>query len=157
MPIKKDDVVSLEYRLTVDEEIVDESDGEPLLYLHGRGNVIAGLEKALEGMSIGTEKTVEIEPQDGYGIYDAEMIQTIPISSFDDELEIGEHYTGENDDGEAVSFVVLELEGDEALVDFNHPLAGDTLEFWIKVVGVRQATPAELEHGHARANAVIQA
>ncbi|MFN3266514.1 MAG: peptidylprolyl isomerase [Deinococcales bacterium] len=157
MCIKKDDVVSLEYRLTVAESVVDASEGEPLLYLHGYGNIIAGLEQALDGMKLGEEKVVVIPPQDGYGLYDEEMIQTIPVSSFDDELEVGGHYTGENEDGEPVSFVVLEIEGENALVDFNHPLAGDTLEFWVKVVGVREATPQELEHGHAHHNAVVQA
>ena len=157
MSIQKDDVVSLEYRLTVEEEIVDESEDEPLLYLHGYGNIIVGLEQALAGMKVGQEKTVYIEPDEGYGVFDEEMIQTIPIDSFDDELEIGEHYTGENEDGEAVSFVVLEIEGEEALVDFNHPLAGNSLEFWVKVVGIRQATPSELEHRRADAKAVILA
>ncbi len=157
MSIQKDDVVSLEYRLRVEEEIVDESEGEPLLYLHGYGNIIVGLEKALAGMKLGEEKTIYIEPDEGYGVFDEEMIQTIPIDSFDDELEIGGHYTGENEDGEAVSFVVLEIEGEEALVDFNHPLAGNSLEFWVKVVGIREATPSELEHRHAHANAVIVA
>jgi FKBP-type peptidyl-prolyl cis-trans isomerase SlyD len=157
MAVKKDDVVSLEFTLKVEDELVDESDGEALMYLHGHGTIIVGLEKAVDGMKLNEEKTVFIEPHEGYGIYDAEMIQTIPVDSFDDELEVGGHYTGENEDGEAVSFVVLEIEGDEALVDFNHPLAGDSLEFWIKVVGIREATPNELEHGHADAKAVIQA
>lgn len=157
MSIKNDDVVSLEYRLTVSESVVDASEGEPLLYLHGHGNIITGLEQAITGMKLLEEKNVVVSPQDGYGLYDEEMIQTIPTSSFDDELEVGGHYTGENEDGEPVSFVVLEIEGEDALVDFNHPLAGDTLEFWIKVVGVREATPQELEHGHAHQNAVIQA
>ena len=157
MAIQKDDVVSIDYRLTVSDSVVDESDGEPLLYLHGHGNIIVGLERALSGMSLGQEKNVVIEPDDGYGFYDEQLIQTIPVSSFEDELEVGGHYTGENEDGQAVSFVVLEIEGNDALVDFNHPLAGDTLEFWVKVVGIREATPSELEHGHAHANAVIQA
>lgn len=157
MSIKKDDVVSLEYRLRVEENLVDESEGEPLMYLHGYGNIIVGLENALAGMKLFEEKTVFIEAHEGYGIFDEEMIQTIPVDSFEDELEVGGHYTGENEDGEAVSFVVLEIEGEEALVDFNHPLAGDTLEFWVKVVGIREATPSELEHGRAHANAVIQA
>ncbi len=157
MSIKKDDVVSLEYRLRVEENLVDESEGEPLMYLHGYGNSIVGLENALAGMKLNEEKTVFIEAHEGYGVFDEEMIQTIPVDSFEDELEVGGHYTGENEDGEAVSFVVLEIEGEEALVDFNHPLAGDTLEFWVKVVGIREATPSELEHGRAQANAVIQA
>ncbi len=157
MAVKKDHVVSLEFTLKVEDELVDESDGEALMYLHGHGTIIVGLEKAVDGMKLNEEKTVFIEPHEGYGIYDAEMIQTIPVDSFDDELEVGGHYTGENEDGEAVSFVVLEIEGDEALVDFNHPLAGDSLEFWIKVVGIREATPGEIEHGHADAKAVIQA
>ncbi len=157
MKVEKDTVVSVEYRLTVSENIVDESDGEPLLYLHGHGNIIVGLENALTGLHVGDEKNVVVNPEDGYGLFDEEAIQTIPVASFEDELEVGGHYTGENEDGEAVSFTVLEIEGDDALVDFNHPLAGDTLEFWVKVVGIRNPTDAELKHGHAHAKAVIQA
>ena len=147
--VAKDKVISLEYSLTVEGNAVDASDGEPLVFLQGHGNVIPGLEAAIDGMKVGDEKRVSIEPTEGYGLWEEELIQTIPVSAFDDELEIGSNYTGEDEDGQPVSFIVLSLEGDEAMVDFNHPLAGDTLDFWVKVVAVRDATPDELEHGHA--------
>jgi FKBP-type peptidyl-prolyl cis-trans isomerase SlyD len=149
MTVQPNSVVSLEYRLTVEDNVVDESDGEPLVYLHGHGNIIPGLESALTGLNVGDEKNVTVPPEQGYGLWEEDLIQTIPTSAFDDELEVGGNYTGEDEDGHAVSFVVLEIEGDNALVDFNHPLAGDTLNFWVKVADVRAATPEELEHGHA--------
>ena len=149
MSIRADQVVGIEYELTVENNKVDASDGDPLLYLHGHGNVVPGLEAALTGMNVGDEKRVTIPPDAAYGLYEEELIQTIPVSAFDDELEVGGNYTGEDEDGHPVSFTVLEIEGDEALVDFNHPLAGDTLDFWVKVVSLRDATPEELEHGHA--------
>ncbi len=157
MKIEKDKVVSIEYKLSVEGNVVDESDGEPLLFLQGRGNIIAGLEAALLGLEPGVETNVSIAPEAGYGFYEEELIQTIPVSSFDDDLEVGGHYTGEDEDGQPLSFTVLEIEGEEALVDFNHPLAGDTLEFWVKVLNVRDATARELELGQPQTQAVIQA
>jgi FKBP-type peptidyl-prolyl cis-trans isomerase SlyD len=157
MKIEKDKVISIDYKLSVEGNVVDESDGEPLVYLHGYGNIIAGLEAALTGLEPGTQTKVSVAPEAGYGFYDEQLIQTIPVSSFDDDLEVGGHYTGEDEDGQALSFTVLEIEGEEALVDFNHPLAGDTLEFWVKVLSVRDATPRELEVGEPQAQTVIQA
>jgi FKBP-type peptidyl-prolyl cis-trans isomerase SlyD len=155
MKIEKDKVVSIEYKLSVEGNVVDESEGEPLVFLQGHGNVIVGLEAALNGFEPGTETNVSVAPEAGYGFYEEALIQTIPTSSFDDDLEVGGHYTGEDEDGQALSFTVLEIEGEEALVDFNHPL--DTLEFWVKVLHVRDATPRELELGQPQAQTVIQA
>jgi FKBP-type peptidyl-prolyl cis-trans isomerase SlyD len=149
MSIERDSVASLEYELTVEGNKVDESAGDPLVYLHGHGNIIPGLEAALEGMDVGEEKRVTIPPESAYGLFEEELIQTIPTTAFDDDLEVGGNYTGEDEDGNPVSFTVLEIEGEEALVDFNHPLAGDTLNFWVKVLSVRPATPEEVAHGHA--------
>jgi FKBP-type peptidyl-prolyl cis-trans isomerase SlyD len=155
MTIQRDRVVTLEYELTVEGNRVDASDGDPLVYLHGHGGIIPGLESALEGMDVGEEKRVTIPPEAAYGLYEEELIQTIPTSAFDDVLEIGSNYTGEDEDGNPVSFTVLEVEGEEALVDFNHPLAGDTLNFWVKVVNVRDAAKEELEHGHAHTHGTV--
>ncbi len=149
MNIAKDKVVAIEYTLRVEGEVIDASQGEPLSYLHGHGNIVVGLENALTGLSVGDSKTVKIEPGEGYGEFDEEGMQNIPMSSFDVELEIGQTYSGEDSDGDPVSFNVLAIEGDQALVDFNHPLAGSELEFEVKVVSVRDATADELEHGHS--------
>jgi FKBP-type peptidyl-prolyl cis-trans isomerase SlyD len=157
MKIEKDKVISIDYKLSVEGNVVDESDGEPLVYLHGYGNIIAGIEAALTGLEPGAEINVSVTPEAGYGFYDEQLIQTIPVSSFDDDLEVGGHYTGEDEDGQALSFTVLEIEGEEALVDFNHPLAGDTLAFWVSVLSVREATPRELEVGEPQLQSVIQA
>jgi FKBP-type peptidyl-prolyl cis-trans isomerase SlyD len=149
MNIQKDKVVALEYKLRVEGDVIDESLGEPLSYLHGHGNIVVGLENALTGLSVGEGKTVKVEPHEGYGEFDEEGMQNIPMSSFDTELEIGQTYSGEDSEGSPVSFNVLAIEGDQVLVDFNHPLAGQELEFEVKVVGIRDATAEELEHGHS--------
>jgi FKBP-type peptidyl-prolyl cis-trans isomerase SlyD len=149
MNIQKDKVVALEYKLRVEGDVIDESLGEPLSYLHGHGNIVVGLENALNGLSVGDSKTVKVEPHEGYGEFDEEGMQNIPMSSFDTELEIGQTYSGEDSEGSPISFNVLAIEGDQVLVDFNHPLAGQELEFEVKVVGIRDATADELEHGHS--------
>ncbi len=149
MNIQKDKVVAIEYKLRVEGDVIDESLNEPLSYLHGHGNIVVGLENALTGMGVGMSKTVKVEPADGYGEFDEEGMQNIPMSSFDTELEIGQTYSGEDSEGSPISFNVLAIEGDQVLVDFNHPLAGQELEFEVKVVGIRDATPDELEHGHS--------
>ena len=149
MNIQKDKVVALEYTLRVEGEVIDASQGEPLSYLHGHGNFVVGLEKALTGMSVGDSKKVRIEPIEGYGEFDEKGMQNIPMSSFDVDLEIGQTYSGEDSDGDPISFNVLAIEGDQVLVDFNHPLAGEELEFDVKVLSIRDATPEELEHGHS--------
>lgn len=150
MNIAKDKVVALEYTLRVEGEVIDASTkGESLSYLHGHGNIVVGLEKALTGMAVGMSKTVKVEPIEGYGEFDEEGMQNIPMSSFDVDLEIGQTYSGEDSDGDPVSFNVLAIEGDQVLVDFNHPLAGEELEFEVKILSIRDATPEELEHGHS--------
>jgi FKBP-type peptidyl-prolyl cis-trans isomerase SlyD len=151
MPVKiqNDKVVAIDYSLKVEGEIIDASNGEPLVYLHGHGNIIPGLESALLGLEPGQAKHVSVTPGDGYGEYDPEAEQVLPRDAFDDGLEIGASYTGETQEGQPIQFTVLELKPDGVLVDFNHPLAGETLEFDVTVREVRDATPEELDHGHA--------
>ena len=150
MQISKDHVAEVEYTLRIDGELIDQSEpGEPLVYLHGHGNIIAGLENALEGKSTGDSLSVTVAPADAYGEYDEENTDQIDLSDFDDDVEVGATYFGETDDGELVPFTVLGLNGDKVEVDYNHMLAGETLDFEVKVLSVRPATDEELEHGHA--------
>ncbi|WP_261663104.1 peptidylprolyl isomerase [Deinococcus sp. Marseille-Q6407] len=150
MQIAKDKVAEIDYILRVEGEIVDRSeDGEPLTYLHGHGNIIPGLENALEGKSAGDQVKVTVSPEEGYGVYDEENTDLLDLADFDDDVEVGATYFGETDDGQLVPFTVLGLNDGKVEVDYNHMLAGETLDFEVTVRDVRDATPEELEHGHA--------
>lgn len=149
MQITKDKVVEIEYTLTVDGEVVDSTeDGSTLPYLHGHNNIIPGLEKALEGKKEGDKVQVTVQPEEGYGEHDQEAMQTISRDDFEDEVEVGETYFAQAEDGNVTPFTVVSVEGDNVTVDFNPPLAGKVLHFDVTIKSVRDADPEELEHGH---------
>lgn len=152
MQIADDKAVAIDYTLRNDEgEVLDSSEGaEPLVYLHGCGNIIPGLEQALNGKQAGDSLEVSIEPEQGYGEYQAELVATLSRSMFEgvDELEPGMQFHASAPDGGMQIVTVREVEGDDVIVDGNHPLAGQRLHFQVKVVEVRDATAEELEHGH---------
>jgi FKBP-type peptidyl-prolyl cis-trans isomerase SlyD len=146
-------VVDLEYSLHVEDELVEstEEDG-PISFLQGYEEIIPGLEQAIYGMSVGQEKDVTVAPGDGYGEYDAEAFEEVPLEIFPDDMDLSlgmpvELYDEDSD--ETVDGYIAEIRTDSVLVDLNHPLAGETLTFHVKVVALRAATPEELEHGHA--------
>lgn len=151
MHISKDKVVSIEYTLRDDNgDILDSSEGrEPLAYLHGNGNLIPGLESQLEGKSENDSLKVSVHPKDGYGEFDASQIVAVPRSEFSgvDHLDVGMQFTASGPDGQRV-VTITKIENDVVTVDGNHPLAGQTLNFDVKIVGVREATADELSHGH---------
>ena len=124
--------------------------GAPLVYLHGAGNIIVGLEKALEGKQAGDELSVAIEPGEAYGEYSAELVATLNRSMFEgvDELEVGMQFHASGPDGGMQIVTIRDIEGDDVIVDGNHPLAGQRLNFQVKVVNVRDAHAEELAHGH---------
>jgi FKBP-type peptidyl-prolyl cis-trans isomerase SlyD len=132
MPIAANKAVSIDYTLTNDAgEVIDSSaGGAPLVYLQGAGNIIPGLEKALEGKEIGDELKVAVEPEDAYGEYSAELF----------------HASGP--DGGMQIVTIRDLDGDDVTVDGNHPLAGQRLNFDVKVVAIRDASEEEMAHGH---------
>lgn len=150
MQIAKNTVVSIDYILKGDDgNVIDESQaGDPLVYLHGVGNLVPGLEKGLAGKGPGDQVKVKVAPQDGYGIYDEKLIQKVPRERFgaDAELEVGMQFTTRGGHGQV--FTVTSIADTEVTLDGNHPLAGATLNFEIKVVEVRAATKEELSHGH---------
>ncbi len=152
MLIAVNKAVSIDYTLTNDAgEVIDSSaGGAPLVYLHGAGNIIAGLEKALEGKQAGDELSVAIEPEDGYGEYSAELVATLSRDMFEgvDQLEVGMQFHASGPDGSMQVVTVRDLDGDDVTVDGNHPLAGQRLNFQVKVVTVREAAAEELAHGH---------
>lgn len=151
MQIANDVVVSIEYTLTDDQGTVIDSSvgGEPLTYLHGAGNIIPGLEGALEGKKVGDSFKVSVPPAEGYGEKDEGLLQVVPRGMFQgvDQVEVGMQFHAQTDHGMQV-ITVAGVEGDNVTVDGNHPLAGQNLNFDVKVVDVRVASSEELEHGH---------
>jgi FKBP-type peptidyl-prolyl cis-trans isomerase SlyD len=146
-------VVSMHYKLTDDGgNVLDSSEGsEPLAYLHGTGNIIPGLEKALVGKVEGDSLKAKVEPADGYGDVNPELIQAVNKSAFDgvDAIEPGMAFEAQAPDGSMQRILVKEVNGDEVTIDANHPLAGFVLTFDVEIVGVREATEEEVSHGHA--------
>lgn len=147
-------VVSMEYILRLkDGQEIDRSEVEsPFEYLHGYRNIIPGLEKALEGMSLGDEKEVVISPQEAYGERDEEKILEFPREVFPPtyDLKVGEVVMMQNNQtGESFEAQVVKLDQNTVTLDFNHPLAGETLYFQVKISGLRNATSEEIAHGHA--------
>ncbi len=152
MLIAVNKAVSIDYTLTNDAgEVIDSSaGGAPMVYLHGAGNIIVGLEKALEGKRAGDELSVAIEPEEAYGEYSAELVATLGREMFEgvDELEVGMQFHASGPDGSMQIVTIRDLDGDEVTVDGNHPLAGQRLNFQVKVVDVRDAHAEEIAHGH---------
>ena len=151
MQIGPNSVVSIHYELSNDAgEILDASaEGEPLVYLHGAHNIIPGLEKELVGKKVGDALKVKVQPEDGYGTQQAELIQQVPRNAFpdSDNLTIGMRFTAESDNGH-ISVVITELTDELATVDGNHPLAGVVLNFDVSIADIREATDEEISHGH---------
>lgn len=152
MQISEHKVVTIDYTLTDDEgTVIDSSRGsEPLAYVQGIGNIIPGLESALEGKQPGDTLKVKIAPKDGYGARDEELVQIVNSEMFSnpEELQVGAHFQA-HDGEEHRMFTVTAIEGDHVTIDGNHPLAGVTLNFDVTVKDVREATAEELNHGHA--------
>lgn len=152
MQIAANKAVSIDYTLTNDAgDVIDSSaGGAPLVYLHGAGNIIVGLEKALEGKNVGDELSVAIEPEDAYGEYSAELVATLTREMFEgvDELEVGMQFHASAPDGGMQIVTIRDIDGDDVTVDGNHPLAGQRLNFKVKVVDVREANAEEIAHGH---------
>lgn len=152
MLIANQHVVAIDYTLSNDAgEVIDSSAGaEPLVYLHGAGNIIAGLENALAGKIAGDELEVSIEPEDAYGEYSAELITNLGREMFEgvEELEVGMQFHASAPDGGMQIVTVRDVDGDQVTIDGNHPLAGQQLNFKVKVISVRAASEEEVAHGH---------
>lgn len=144
MTVEKDKMVSIDYTLKdKDGQIIDTSKNSgPLDYIHGRGYLISGLEKELEGKNPGDTFTTVIPPEEGYGTYDESLVVKVPRDQFDAEVEIQPGMQFQASVGQIVT--VTKVEGDEITIDANHQLAGKTLYFEVTVASVRDATPEEL-------------
>ncbi len=152
MKIEKNKIVSINYTLTNNKgETLDTSTGrEPLKFIHGVGHIIVGLEEALLGKLKGDKLNVAIAPEKGYGLKIEEMIQKIPKNQFDasQPIEPGMQFNAQDEAGHAIVVTVTKVEADFITIDANHPLAGETLNFDVEVMDVREATNEELSHGH---------
>ncbi len=151
MKIEPNMLVTLEYRL-LDLESGDCLDdtttqSDPMSFVSGYGMVVPGLEAGLQGMSEGEMKRIELDPSAAFGLRDDELVFELPLSELPegmkpkpgDELEI------DTDEDGAETFVVVEVSGENVLLDANHPLAGREVVYEVKVRGVRPATPEEIE------------
>jgi FKBP-type peptidyl-prolyl cis-trans isomerase SlyD len=152
--VEQDAVVGLQYKLWADGELIEETESdEPLLYLHGHDNIITGLERALDGMSVGETKTVVVEPEDAYGEH---VEDNIDVLSREDvnlgfEPEPGTLLHVQDPGGNVYQAVVVDANEESITLDYNHPMAGRQLKFEVKVMELRDATDEELEHGHVHA------
>lgn len=149
--IKANKVVSLSYTLRDDSgEIIDQSkDGSPLLYLHGARNIVPGLEEQLEGVGQGESIKAIVPPEKGYGPRIGES-QEVPRNLFpaDSEIAPGMQVVAHDDQGRQIPFFITGMTDQTVTVDPNHPLAGETLHFEVTVDSLRDASEAEIEHGH---------
>ena len=144
-------VVSMEYTLHVDGELLDSSEGHgPLQYLAGHQNIVIGLENAMMGMKVGESKDVVVAPADGYGEFDGDAYLDVPRDQFPKDMELEEdmELTVRDDSGEGRYARVESIEDNTVRLNFNHPLAGEELRFNVKVVALREPTEEELDHGH---------
>jgi FKBP-type peptidyl-prolyl cis-trans isomerase SlyD len=144
-------VVTLEYTLTVNGEVIDTSEGSrPIQFIQGQQQIIKGLEDVLYGMSVGDSKEVVVQPEEGYGEIDPENFADIPRDQFPPEipLELGIELELKDQDGDLIDARIVAVDDENVRLDFNHPLAGEQLHFVVKVVGLRVATEEELDHGH---------
>ena len=142
LPIGDGDVVHLEYTLTDEGGTPIESNKgkDPLIYTQGRGEIIRGLEKALLGMRQGETKHVTVSPEDGYGLPDPGAVVELPRAQVPPDVQAGAQLVGRNQNGQSLRARVKEVRETTVVLYFNHPMAGKTLIFDIKVLSV---TPAK--------------
>ena len=144
-------VVGINYVLRDGEgELLDQSDGHPLAYLHGGNNIVPGLESQLVGKRVGDKVLAVVSPQQGYGEANEGRMQVLPREAFGDmDLDVGMQLaTRDPETGGVIPFWIAEVGPDGVTIDFNHPLAGVTLHFDVEIVLIREATDDERAHGH---------
>jgi FKBP-type peptidyl-prolyl cis-trans isomerase SlyD len=143
-------IVTFHYTLTDSEgTVLDRSGDEAMPYLHGASNIVPGLERQMEGRSVGDKFRAVVPPEEGYGVREG-IAQPVPRSAFPDdaEIEVGMQVVAEGPGGEVVPLWVVNTTPNEVELDPNHPLAGETLIFEVEVTEIRAATEEEIEHGH---------
>ena len=143
MQAKKGDTVSVHYKGTLDDgTIFDSSEGgDPISFTLGDGQVIPGFEEAIEGMSVGDEKTQTIESEDAYGPHRDELVFRVPRAQMPDssDVEVGDMLRLGFPDGTSAAVQVADMDGESLTLDANHPLAGKDLTFELRLVEIQQA------------------
>ena len=140
--IQNGSVVSLEYALSDEKgKVIESNKGKgPMSYTQGRGQLIPGLEKGLAGMKVGGTKNVKVKPEDGYGPTDPKAFQEIPKEKIAPEaLKVGTMLMAKNAQGQGMPVRVHEIKQKTVVLNFNHPLAGKTLSFEVKVLDIKSA------------------
>ncbi|HLF18675.1 MAG TPA: peptidylprolyl isomerase [Candidatus Omnitrophota bacterium] len=138
--IEKGKTIQFDYTLTINNEVVESTEGKsPIEYIHGEGKIIPGLEKALEGMKVGEEKKVTVAPEEAYGPVIEEAVKDIPKTNFpaDFAYEVGMVIELQDPEGNAYPGIVQEIKEEAVVVNFNHPLAGQTLNFDVKIASIK--------------------
>ena len=150
MQVAMNTVVSMTYELKNADGEVLESSKDPVAYLHGGyDNIFPKVEEAMHGKKIGESVSVSLDPEDGFGEYDEELVQIEPASAFPaKDLKIGMQFEGEDETGEMILYTVTEIADGKVVVDGNHPWAGERLLFTATITGVRAAIPEEISHQH---------
>ena len=147
--------VVLEYTLRDEKgEVLDSSDaedGEPIIYVHGYGMLVPGLETALVGLELGASREITVEPAEGFGDRDEELVLEIDKTDFPDpkSVAMGDEVVAESPDGDEVPMRVIEVKDETVIVDANHPLAGVTLRYSVKVKEVGAASDEEIAEAAA--------
>lgn len=151
MNIAQHTVVSLHYTLKDgDGRLLDTSEGrQPLVYLHGVGALIPGLEKELDGKTTGDKLNAVIPPEEGYGSRRDDLLKVVSKDGFqgEEEMTVGMQVQLQTEHGPAIA-TISKIEGNDVTLDLNHPLADLTLHFDVEVIEVREATEDEISHGH---------
>ena len=149
MKIEKNTAVTIRFKVSELNGKLLEDGKKPVAYLHGGyGNVLPKIEEALEGQSAGYQVTLDLQPQDAFGVRDENLVQTISRSQFPPGVKVGGQLQGRDEEGHVRTFVVKKIKGQEVFLDGNHPLAGTALRFVVTVVSVRAASEEEIAHGH---------
>ncbi len=149
--VQDDVVVELQYKLWSDGELVEESEeDDPLVYLHGYDNIIPGLERALHGLRVGDEKDITVTPDEAYGPRDPENVEEVSLTDLplDFTPEEGMVLEVQDEDGNVYVAQVQQVTDETVTLDFNHPMAGKTLRFQVRITNLREPTEEELDHGH---------
>ena len=149
MNIAKDTAVTLSFKVSDTNGKLIEESADPTVYLHGGyGNTLPKIEEALEGKAAGYQVTLQLQPQDAFGLRDEGLLRTLPKKQFPPGVKVGGQLEGHGDDGQMQVFNVMKIKGDTVLLDGNHPLAGKELRFILKVMDVRAASEEEIAHRH---------
>lgn len=144
--VEKNVVVGIKYRLTLDDgtEVDNTDERGPMEYLHGHGNLIPGLEKALDGLEVGADLSITFPPDEGYGSHEPDKIVVVTKDQLGFEPEVGAVVAARLPDGREQHLLIAEIADDKVTLDGNHPLAGQTLHFEVAVASLREATSDEL-------------